>query len=598
MGSFSILNNISAVNGQHQLDINNVYLKRTLQRLSSGMRINTGADDAAGLQIADSLRANVAALNQAIRNAGDGISFLQIADGALQEISNMLFRMVTLAEEAANEPVDAAGRRALDAEFQELQAEIARIARQTNFNGTQIFSENRAFGETLDLFAGDLSGSSYVNVNIGTIAAKAWEEPAYLTVIKPADEDVIKQLQTSLNKTNPVNSFGRINFAATSDNGDTSNLNDMGRSLSSIRIGSTIYTLNGVWPTSPSTALNRVADTTMIDDVWTTTWMTPDDAFTIMQKVSIVSNPADIDGESYKIEYEVINHTGVDIDIEFMHHLAVSLGGSDNAPFLADGMEVPNRTTYSGDIPGRIETFIDTGSTSPSDYPNGVIILNDKGGLPFEAGSEPTRVNFGNWGEVLSFSTTLPPYFATQKGYSIIWERLVEAGESVVMTTYYGVKNPPPEVILGLDSTAKEVDVIVEFKSVSGNSEAIEGYRGGGAGIEKVIAFGGDADAGLSNVHLITHDAAARALGSLRRCLNAASGMRGEIGAGMNRLQAAISVMQTQSRNTLAAESSIRDANMAEEITNLTKHQILAQTGIAALAHSNSNSQLLLALLR
>ena len=84
----------------------------------------------------------------------------------------------------------------------------------------------------------------------------------------------------------------------------------------------------------------------------------------------------------------------------------------------------------------------------------------------------------------------------------------------------------------------------------------------------------------------------------IKACLNAVSIMRGEIGAGMNRLYAAISVMQTQARGTLAAESQIRDANMAEEITNLTKHQILAQTGIAALAHSNSNNQMILSLLR
>jgi len=81
-------------------------------------------------------------LNQAIRNAGDGISFLQIADGALGEITNMLTRMVTLAEEAANEPIDERGRQALDAEFQELQAEIARLAKQTNFNGTKIFAQS------------------------------------------------------------------------------------------------------------------------------------------------------------------------------------------------------------------------------------------------------------------------------------------------------------------------------------------------------------------------------------------------------------------------------------------------------------------------
>ena len=140
MGSFSILNNIAGLNAQSQLNINNTNLTRTLLRLSSGKRINSGADDAAGLQIADSLRANVRALDQAVRNANDGISVAQIADGALQEISNILTRAVTLAEEAATSTVDSTGRASINAEFTQIQAEIARIANQTNFNGVGIFT--------------------------------------------------------------------------------------------------------------------------------------------------------------------------------------------------------------------------------------------------------------------------------------------------------------------------------------------------------------------------------------------------------------------------------------------------------------------------
>lgn len=164
MGSFSILNNISGINAQNQLNINNVNLSRTLLRLSSGKRINSGADDAAGLQIADRLRANTFALDQAVRNANDGIGVLQIADGALQEVSNLLTRAVTLAEESATETIDAAGRTALNNEFTQIEAEIARIATQTNFNGTGIFDGTN--GATLDVFVGDLSS----DVAGGTIA--------------------------------------------------------------------------------------------------------------------------------------------------------------------------------------------------------------------------------------------------------------------------------------------------------------------------------------------------------------------------------------------------------------------------------------------
>jgi len=173
MGSFSILNNISGLNAQNQLNLNNVSLSRTLLRLSSGKRINTGGDDAAGLQIADSLRANTYALNQAVRNANDGIGVCQIADGALQEITNLLTRSVTLAEEAATETVDSTGRASLNAEFLQIQAEIGRIADQTNFNGYDIFdanalNDNRING-SLSVFVGDITSSSSISVTIDTI---------------------------------------------------------------------------------------------------------------------------------------------------------------------------------------------------------------------------------------------------------------------------------------------------------------------------------------------------------------------------------------------------------------------------------------------
>jgi len=169
MGSFSILNNISGLNAQNQLNINNVNLSRTLLRLSSGKRINSGADDAAGLRIADSLRANTFALNQAVRNANDGISVSQIADGALQEISNLLTRSVTLAEEAATETIDDDGRKSLNNEFEQIEAEIARIAQQTNFNGVKLFDGGLDDGK-LSVFVGDITAKSSISVTIGQIS--------------------------------------------------------------------------------------------------------------------------------------------------------------------------------------------------------------------------------------------------------------------------------------------------------------------------------------------------------------------------------------------------------------------------------------------
>jgi len=171
MGSFSILNNISGVFAQNQLNLNSVSLNRTLLRLSSGKRINTGADDAAGLQIADSLRANTEALNQAVRNANDGVSVSQIADGALQQITDLLTRAVTLSEESATGTIDSTGRVSLNAEYTALQGEIARIASQANFNGMGIFTSGVGnVGGNLSVYVGDVGkGSSSISVTIATI---------------------------------------------------------------------------------------------------------------------------------------------------------------------------------------------------------------------------------------------------------------------------------------------------------------------------------------------------------------------------------------------------------------------------------------------
>jgi flagellin len=102
----------------------------------------------------------------------------------------------------------------------------------------------------------------------------------------------------------------------------------------------------------------------------------------------------------------------------------------------------------------------------------------------------------------------------------------------------------------------------------------------------------------ISGTDLTDKDSAADALDTLKDSLRGISNSRADIGAGMNRLQSAVAVLQTQAQNTLAAESNIRDANMAEEIANMTKFQILAQSGIAALSQANATAQTVLALLR
>jgi flagellin len=123
MASFSVVNNISSMTAQANLQVSNMGLQKALTRLSSGLRINQSGDDAAGLAVANGYRADVASIGQGVRNANDGLSSLQIVDGALNNISTLLDRMASLASQAANTNFSGS-RTVLDNEFQDLLTEI------------------------------------------------------------------------------------------------------------------------------------------------------------------------------------------------------------------------------------------------------------------------------------------------------------------------------------------------------------------------------------------------------------------------------------------------------------------------------------------
>ena len=138
--SLRIFNNTEAQNAHRQLQANSLAMSRTMEKLSSGLRINRAADDAAGLAVSEEMRTNIRGLNMASRNALDGVSLVQVADGALSGVNDMLQRMRELAVEAANGTYTDSQRSNIDREVQSLMAEIARVASDTEFNGIKILS--------------------------------------------------------------------------------------------------------------------------------------------------------------------------------------------------------------------------------------------------------------------------------------------------------------------------------------------------------------------------------------------------------------------------------------------------------------------------
>jgi flagellin len=160
----SILNNVSALGASRQLGITGIGLQKTIQRLTTGRRINTASDDAAGLAISNKLGADIRIATQARRNANDAVSYLQVADGVLDEVTNLLTRAAELAEQAKTGTISNTNRSSLDLEFQNIITSIADIGLNTKFNATTIF------GATLTV---SVATFSQVGVTVATIASAA-----------------------------------------------------------------------------------------------------------------------------------------------------------------------------------------------------------------------------------------------------------------------------------------------------------------------------------------------------------------------------------------------------------------------------------------
>jgi flagellin len=161
--AISLLNNISALRAENNLNQTANNLESTLFQLSSGSRLNSGADDPAGLEIANGLQANITALNQSATNANEGVGLAQTADGALAQVTNLLNRATTLATEAANGTNSAGQLTALDTEYTSIKAEIDQIGLNTTYNGTSVFT-----GGTTSIFLSDGGAAeTLANATIG-----------------------------------------------------------------------------------------------------------------------------------------------------------------------------------------------------------------------------------------------------------------------------------------------------------------------------------------------------------------------------------------------------------------------------------------------
>lgn len=183
--SLGVLNNISAIYAQNNLNNTQAALQKTLQQLSSGSRINSGADDAAGLSLANGLQASSTALSQSAKNASEGVDMLQVADGAMAQVSSLLNRAVTLATEAANGTLNTTQQAAADAEYQSILGELDTINSTTEYNGLTLFG-SAATGK-VNVFTSD----GTVSTNYGADGTSAVGTTPSTTALNSVDSTTL-----------------------------------------------------------------------------------------------------------------------------------------------------------------------------------------------------------------------------------------------------------------------------------------------------------------------------------------------------------------------------------------------------------------------
>ena len=491
-----IQHNIAALNSYRNLTGNNSAVSKNLEKLSSGYRINRAGDDAAGLAISEKMRAQITGLNTAQKNAQDGVSLVQTAEGALTEVHSMLNRMVELADQSANgtydNPVDRAN---LQKEIASLKDEIDRIADSTNFNGINLLDGSLSTTK-LDLAAGRLGAADTTVKEIpatGTTSGITGHDAATAgkntLTVEYADEngtlhkvDVEYKIEAA-----DINSKDKIIEAiskAVSQNDTLSSVFNITKDVNSVKFESKVTGSKGAKVVSVSTT----------------------------DKASKMAADKVIDGENAKVQTE-------------------GAGGD----IVAGDTITLNGKTYE---------FVKDASTEPT----------KKGATAVLVGVN-NDATLGNLNKALESAGIKAEY---------------DNNDIVFSAT----KN-------GAGLTLQIGDTSADFNQMTVS-----------VGDMHTVALG------IADIDISTQAGAKAAVDKIKSAINSVSSTRGDLGAIQNRLEHTINNLSVTSENMTAAESRIRDVDMANEMMAYTKNNILVQSSQAMLAQANQLPQGVLQLLQ
>ncbi len=534
-----VQHNLTAMNANRQLGISTSALAKSTEKLSSGYRINRAADDAAGLAISEKMRSQIRGLDKASTNAADGISMIQTAEGALGESHSILQRMRELAVQAANGTETDSDRGNIQDEIEQLQEELDRIAEDTEFNEMKLLDGSLSAGSA----GGTESGPKF---------------GAYDTSLKAFITSNVVDVSVSV-----------VNNATAG--GESAIWDDDGK----------VLTL--------SLAENQTYTQSQIDDLISnakqedsTAAATPAN-ITVNLKYGSLTADANTTGGTPTVAGIKAESSEVELasDGEYVGANTISIKanryGEDNNIKItvsfdakADQEKCDITTAATYDTDGCLDT--------PGEY-----------NLKLQSGKEYTEED--------------------------IEAILAEAGLSMDVTLS-GADPDEPNTLFVTDSTLSE-DVELSGGEGLGDEdaylgEAKYGVSAGGRGVilqvganeGQTMSFAIDnmsataLGVNASNVDLSTQTGASRSLGKIDEAIAKVSKQRSLLGAVQNRLEHTISNLDNTAENLQAAESSIRDVDMASEMVTMSKYNILQQAGQSMLAQANQSTQGVLSLLQ
>lgn len=573
--------NVASLNSQRQLMNSGNALDRATERLSSGQRVNSAKDDAAGLAISNRMTSQIRGLDQAIRNANDGVSLVQTAEGALQEVTNMLQRIRELSIQSANGIYNDDDRKTLDAEVQQLKKEMDRISETTSFNGQKLLDGTMKgtflqvgsqANETMDVSIGSFSTTSMGGTSGDIVGEPTTNGLTALTDLAAGDL-IVNGVPLSLIPAAPAPT---LNDALKIWNGD---LDGKGASVTSL----VQYTAAG----SGSGVLRAPSETLTIA-------YTDGNGLTQSYELTGTNSMKDLVN---KINAE----TGVEATITDSGKLVLTAPGGTS-------LVVTDSSTGGGASGAGVTTAVTTNFSlvfnDESADNRGVVVQAAAAAVPAELAALGIDAQDAN-GNLLG--TAVAGAAVTLQEGDLIINNVPIGKITGVNTAATDLAEAVRVINLSSDKTG-----VVAFAGGTGqialrsaNGEAISIKYGDTATPANIIALTGfqerNATEGVGSVASIkidTYEGAQRAIGIVDKALEQVNATRADLGAVNNRLDFTMSNLANVSEKTSASRARIMDADFAAETAALSRAQVLQQAAQAMLAQSNARPEQVLQLLR